>query len=52
MPELSFKALKSETWIGPSPRSRNIFILIIKVNKLQKPFNLETRFIPGKLNVK
>ena len=36
-----FKALESETWIGPSPGSRNILILIIKVEKLQKPFNLD-----------
>lgn len=52
MPGLKKKALNSETRIGSSPRSRNIFILIIKVKKLQKPFNLETRFIPAKLNVK
>lgn len=50
MPVVVFKALKSDTWTVLS--SRSIFILIIKVKKLQKPFNLETRFIPAKLNVK
>lgn len=36
MPIVVFcKALKSETWIGTSPRNRSIFILIIKIKKLQ-----------------
>lgn len=48
MPAAVFKALKSETALSP----RIIVILITKIKKLQKPFNLETRFIPAKLNVK